>query len=93
MESNTMEKIGVVSGGAAGTDAGIAGAIAAISAAGTRAGLSGPGIMTGLQAIGELALGGIALGITLVAGGTVLLAGEGAYAGYRFVKRLGKKNR
>jgi hypothetical protein len=82
--SETGEKVGAGVGGAAGTAAGVGGGVAAVSAAGTTAGLSGPGIMAGLTAIGGTALGGIAV----IAVGSVALAAAGAFGGYKLVKWL-----
>lgn len=53
-----------------------------MSAAGTTAGLSGPGIISGLAAIGGTAIGGVAV----IAVGSVVLAAAGAWGGYKLVK-------
>ena len=78
---------GAVAGGVVGTGAGLTGGTALVSASGTTVGLSGPGIMTGLAAIGGTAVGGIAV----IAIGTVILASAGAYGGYRFAKWMGAR--
>ena len=78
------ENAGAVVGGVAGTASGVGSGITAVSICGTTAGLSGPGIISGLAAIGGTALGGIAV----IAVGTVGLAAAGAWGGFELVKWL-----
>ncbi|MFW6219342.1 MAG: hypothetical protein ACOC33_00610 [bacterium] len=85
MKKDTKESIGTVGGGVIGTGAGTTGSIVAVSAAGT-GGLSGAGIMSGLTAIGGSAIGGIAV----LTCGTAVVAGVGAYGGYKLVKKFWK---
>lgn len=82
--NKTGEKIGAGVGGAAGTAAGVGGGIAAVSAAGTTVGLSGPGIISGLAAIGGTVMGGVAV----IAVGSVALAAAGAFGGYKLTEWL-----
>ena len=79
---NTAEKAGAVGGGAAGMTGGAATGVYAVSTLGTVSGLSGPGIMSGLAAIGGTAVGGI---VVLTCGVAIVTAGAG-YGGYRLVK-------
>ena len=79
--------IGSIAGGAAiGTSAGLAGSAAVVSSTGAVAGLSGAGITSGLTAVGGTILGGAAI-LTI---GTVLLAGAGAFGGYKLYEHLRK---
>ena len=73
---------GITGGALAGTGAGLVTSAAAVSATGTVTGLSGAGIASGLAAIGGSMVGGMAV----VTCGTVVLAGLGAWAGYKRVK-------
>lgn len=83
MTQDTKEKAAGAAGGTVGTGIGLGVGTGLVSATGTTVGLSGPGIMSGLAAIGGSAIGGIAV----IASGTVLLAGLGVYLGYKLAKR------
>jgi hypothetical protein len=72
---------GAVAGGVAGTGVGVTGSVALVSVSGATTGLSGAGIMSGLAAIGGTAVGGIAA----IAIGTAVLAGMGAYGGFKLM--------
>ena len=64
--------------------------VGTVSVAGTVAGLSGPGIASGLAAIGHMVGGGMAAGVTVAAIFPALLAALVGYAGYRLVRLLGE---
>lgn len=86
--NDDVRKAGSIAGGAAvGTSAGLAGSAVAISSSGAVAGLSGAGITSGLTAVGGSILGGAAI-LTV---GTVILAGAGAYGGYKLFRRFSRK--
>lgn len=87
---NDAKEIAGASGGAVvGTGVGLAGSAAVVSASGTVAGLSGAGITSGLAAIGGTIVGGVAV----ITCGTVVLAGLGAFAGYKLFAKKGKNGR
>jgi hypothetical protein len=64
--------------------------VGTVSVAGTVAGLSGPGIASGLAAIGHMVGGGMAAGVTVAAIFPALLAALVGYAGYRLVRLFGE---
>lgn len=83
-DTSHLEIIGTATGASVGAAAGMGGTVAAVSSLGVT-GLSGPGIVSGLAALG----GGSMLGGLVVAtGGTALLVGGLGYAGYRIAKKL-----
>jgi hypothetical protein len=77
-------RVASVIGGVAGTG----GAIWAVSAAGTVAGLSGPGIASGLAAIGGTVGGGMAAGVAMCAAAPAVAAVALGYGTYRVWKLL-----
>ncbi len=82
--------VGALAGTAAGTAAGAVGSIAFVSAAGT-AGLSAAGLTSGLAALGTIAGGGMAAGLTVAAALPVLGAvavGGATYGAVSLVQRF-----
>jgi len=82
--------VGALAGTAAGTAAGAVGSIAVVSAAGT-AGLSAAGLTSGLAALGTIAGGGMAAGLTVAAALPVLGAvavGGATYGAVSLVQRF-----
>jgi len=82
--SNENKKaVGTAGGAAIGTGIGLTSSAVIVSASGTVAGLSGAGITSGLAAVGGTILGGAAI----LTCGTVIVAGLGAYAGYKIFSK------
>lgn len=76
--------------GGTGGALGSGGAITLVSVMGRVAGLSAPGITSGLAALGALVGGGMATGIAIVAAVPVV-AGGAAYGGYKLYSSYSKK--
>lgn len=88
METKKGKLGSATAGGAVGTVAGVSGSSAAVSASGSVAGLSASGFTSGLAAIGG---GSMIVGSAILMVGTVILAGGGAYGGYKIYKYFANK--
>jgi len=78
----TEQMVGAGVGGTVGAGIGAGGSVIAISNAGLVAGLSGPGISSGLFAIGG---GSMIGGVVVLTAGTAIIVGAGIYGGYKLV--------
>lgn len=88
-ERNARKKARVVA--KAGSVAGAAGSVAAISASGTVAGLSGAGISSGLAAIGGTVGGGMATGVAVTVAAPAVIAIAAGFGLYKFLSRKKEK--
>lgn len=87
MKKKTIKTAASLGSGSVGLGGGTAGSVALISSSGSVVGLSGPGIMSGLAAIGGSAIGGI----VVLTCSTTMIAVAAGYYGYRIAKKYCKK--
>lgn len=91
-QERTLRRVGRVAS-YAGAAAGTVGSVGVVSAMGSVAGLSAPGITTGLAALGGLIGGGMGMGIAIATTAPVITAAAVGYTAYKAVKLVTRTRR